>query len=80
MTDQRQLSELNSDERGRYARHLTLPELGLAGQTRLKAPPCSVSALEGSVRRFSCISRLQGSDASASWTMTGWISVIFSAK
>lgn len=37
MTDQRQLSELNSDERGRYARHLTLPELGLAGQTRLKA-------------------------------------------
>ena len=37
MTDQRQLSELTSDERGRYARHLTLPELGLAGQTRLKA-------------------------------------------
>ena len=37
MTDQRQLSELSSDERGRYARHLTLPELGLAGQTRLKA-------------------------------------------
>ena len=37
MTDQHQVSELSSQERGRYARHLTLPELGLAGQRRLKA-------------------------------------------
>ena len=28
---------LSSDERGRYARHLILPEVGLAGQERLKA-------------------------------------------
>ena len=28
---------LSSDERGRYARHLILPEVGLAGQKRLKA-------------------------------------------
>lgn len=37
MTDQRLMSELSSQERGRYARHLTLPDLGLAGQKRLKA-------------------------------------------
>ena len=30
-------SMLSADERGRYARHLTLPELGVAGQLRLKA-------------------------------------------
>ena len=28
---------LSPDERGRYARHLILPEVGLAGQERLKA-------------------------------------------
>lgn len=37
MTDPRSVPELSSQERGRYARHLTLPELGLAGQRRLKA-------------------------------------------
>ena len=29
--------DLSAEERGRYARHLTLPEVGLAGQQRLKA-------------------------------------------
>ena len=29
--------DLSADERGRYARHLILPEVGLEGQKRLKA-------------------------------------------
>ena len=37
MTEPQVQVDLSSDERGRYARHLTLPELGVEGQKRLKA-------------------------------------------
>ena len=36
MTEQLPDADLSSAERGRYARHLTLPELGVTGQQRLK--------------------------------------------
>ena len=37
MTEPQAQVDLSPDERGRYARHLTLPELGVEGQKRLKA-------------------------------------------
>lgn len=37
MTEPQVQLDLSPDERGRYARHLTLPELGIEGQKRLKA-------------------------------------------
>ena len=37
MTEPQVQRDLSPDERGRYARHLTLPELGVEGQKRLKA-------------------------------------------
>lgn len=37
MTEPQVQRDLSPDERGRYARHLTLPELGIEGQKRLKA-------------------------------------------
>ena len=37
MTEPQAQVDFSPDERGRYARHLTLPELGVEGQKRLKA-------------------------------------------
>ena len=37
MTEPQAQVDLSPEERGRYARHLTLPELGVEGQKRLKA-------------------------------------------
>ena len=37
MTANTILPELTADERARYARHLTLPEVGMEGQQKLKA-------------------------------------------
>lgn len=40
-------ASLNAEERSRYARHLTLPEVGIAGQERLKASSALVVGLGG---------------------------------
>ncbi|WP_395088774.1 molybdopterin-synthase adenylyltransferase MoeB [Armatimonas sp.] len=47
MTDSSSTMDLSSTERERYVRHLLLPELGLAGQKRLKAATVAVVGAGG---------------------------------
>jgi hypothetical protein len=56
----------------RYARHITLPDIGGGGQLALKQARVLVVGAGGSGRRRFCISRRRGWGGSGSSTVTRW--------
>ncbi len=63
-------AELSRDEVARYSRHLIIPDVGMAGQKRLKNAKVLVIGAGGSAHRPCCTSRPRGSGPSASSSST----------
>ena len=74
------LPELSNAEILRFSRHLILPEVGLAGQRRLKGAKILMVGTAGWAPPWDCIWRQPGSAGSGSSTSTSSTKRIFSVR